>query len=290
MSFLLILKIAGIILLCILGILELILAVPVRYRAEGCFKDGRTAFKAEVHWLLHFADLKAEYKDGRAQGVIKILSFRVKEFVHVKSQSGNASAAESEDSEEAACAVSGAPETIPLSTWYNDFEAEDDTGAETADHETSEPGNAAGMVSEARENVNAAEEPSPESITSYGKVTEKVRRVYELISEQAASEAVRRVIRRVMAILKAISPRKGKGYAAFGTGDPYATCRILQVLAFFYPVYGKVIEIIPDLTEQKLEGEMSVKGRIYSGQVLFYAALIYFDKTAKKLYSDIREV
>ena len=60
---LLILKILGITILCILGLVLLILAlvlfVPIRYRAEGSIESKeKHAGIVNVHWLLHAIDVK----------------------------------------------------------------------------------------------------------------------------------------------------------------------------------------------------------------------------------------
>ena len=66
-TFLGILKIVGIVLLCILAFLLaavlLILFVPYRYKVHGQKKDGISAY-AKVTWLLHFVVVLLTYDDG----------------------------------------------------------------------------------------------------------------------------------------------------------------------------------------------------------------------------------
>ena len=60
--FLKILAIIGIVLLSILGIILLavllVLFVPVRYRAEGSFKDNKPRLIAGGSWLLHIVSVR----------------------------------------------------------------------------------------------------------------------------------------------------------------------------------------------------------------------------------------
>ena len=60
-----------------------------------------------------------------------------------------------------------------------------------------------------------------------------------------------------------IRPRKIKGHIKIGTGDPYRTGQLLAVAGIFFPVYGEHITIEPYFEQKILEGNMSVKGRIY---------------------------
>lgn len=76
---LLILKIIGITLLCILGIvlllLLLILFAPVRYRIKGSFLDKKPSFKAVVYWFIPGLSLKAEFDEK--------LTYSLKWFGHI---------------------------------------------------------------------------------------------------------------------------------------------------------------------------------------------------------------
>ena len=78
-----------------------------------------------------------------------------------------------------------------------------------------------------------------------------------------------------------IRPRKIKGHIKIGTGDPYRTGQLLAVAGIFFPVYGEYITIEPYFEQKILEGNMSLKGRIYGN---------FFVRLAWRLFrdSDIR--
>lgn len=78
-----------------------------------------------------------------------------------------------------------------------------------------------------------------------------------------------------------IRPRKIKGHIKIGTGDPYRTGQLLAVAGIFFPVYGEHIRIEPYFEQKILEGNMSVKGRVYGS---------FFVRLAWRLFrdSDIR--
>ena len=74
-----------------------------------------------------------------------------------------------------------------------------------------------------------------------------------------------------------IRPRKIKGHIKIGTGDPYRTGQLLAVAGIFFPVYGEHITIEPYFEQKILEGDISVKGRIYGS---FFVRLVW--RTAPK--------
>ncbi|MBR5897169.1 MAG: hypothetical protein IKZ39_06085, partial [Lachnospiraceae bacterium] len=79
--FLKILAIIGIVLLSILGIILLavllVLFVPVRYKAEGSFKDNKPKLVAGGSWLLHIVSVR--YTLGEADPLcIRVFGFKIK--------------------------------------------------------------------------------------------------------------------------------------------------------------------------------------------------------------------
>lgn len=276
MAFLIILKFIGVLLLCILCILLLLLIVPIRYSINGGYKEKMAQGEAGVYWLLHFVSLKMHAgPDNNVTGILKILFFRIKEFNKSKE------AEETAKTEEAMAQVQK-----PLNTPYDDsgFIKEEKKEADTeiiTETETVEES------SKPEDAVGIKEEPAA---TDKAGIFDKLHSAYELLSGESAKKSVNKVLNRVFKILKSVLPRKGKGYLTFGTDDPYRTGEILEVLAFLYPLYGGIIDVTPDFLNTLFEGELSVKGRIFLGKVLFEAALIYFNKPAKQLFNDLKEV
>ena len=73
-----ILKIIGIILLCIFVFLLLILFAPAGYRARGVYNGWEKWAKARVSWLFFFLRMKVSWKEGEEPAVsLRILGFPV---------------------------------------------------------------------------------------------------------------------------------------------------------------------------------------------------------------------
>lgn len=79
-----VLKIIGIILLVLLAVLLvvllLVLFVPVCYRAEGSYKEGKPYAKAQLRFLFPVLYAFLSYKEGKPEGKIKVLGICVRDF------------------------------------------------------------------------------------------------------------------------------------------------------------------------------------------------------------------
>lgn len=100
--------------------------------------------------------------------------------------------------------------------------------------------------------------------------------------DNAAS--IRHLFKECTYVLKAVLPKKGGGWLRFGGSDPCKTGQVMELLAVFYPVYGKRIQIVPEFEEPVLETELHASGRIYLFQLLFAGIRLLLDKNLRKMY------
>lgn len=118
----------------------------------------------------------------------------------------------------------------------------------------------------------------------------KKEELLSLYREEDTKRAVSLLIRSIKRAVSHLLPKKGGGEVLFGAGDPAQTAKILEVLAVFYPVYGRVITVTPDFEEKTVRADLSVRGRI----VLFYMALIaarlYLSKRVKHVVKRCKEI
>ena len=101
-------------------------------------------------------------------------------------------------------------------------------------------------------------------------------------------EAAKHILSGARKILSKVAPRSGSGYVKFGTGDPYDTGRVMEVLAFLYPLYGERIEVIPVFDEAFLESKMDVKGRFRLSQILFPLISMNADRNVRNFIKEVR--
>lgn len=87
----------------------------------------------------------------------------------------------------------------------------------------------------------------------------------------------------VFSLLKSILPKKIRGNLLIGTGDPAGTGQILAFYGILYPLLGNHIDVVPDFEQQILEGNLLIKGKITIFKALKTAWIIYFNKDLRRL-------
>ena len=366
---LLILKILGITILCILGLVLLILAlvlfVPIRYRAEGSIESKeKHAGIVNVHWLLHAIDVKI-IDDPETKTIskrIRILGLFGKKMDSVIFPSAKDDDEEDTENEEASAggdtkpeetAISGeakpeestaAGETEPAGDGNEgaagkpeqkeestlqvhkpehkeDVVAQADKPEKPAEDKKEESGSKPAENKEDEAGSKPAEdkEDKPEGDTakdeevaggkpkkrSIGEriedLKETVSCVLELFSrrkdllkeyltKKSTKAAVGKLWKTALWLLKTIAPRKGHAEVTFGLKDPEMTGKAFAAAAALYPWYGRHIDLYPDFTQEKIEGEGSIRGRLRLWGVAIRALSILFDKNIKKVRREFEKV
>ncbi|MDO4438234.1 MAG: hypothetical protein Q4B86_02155 [Eubacteriales bacterium] len=85
-------------------------------------------------------------------------------------------------------------------------------------------------------------------------------------------------------LFREISPKKGKGYIKFGSGDPYNTGRVMEAAAVLYPYYESFTEVIPVFDEACIEVKQQAKGRIRLFVLIKSAIKIFTSKELREIY------
>ena len=298
------LKITEILLIGILGLLllcVLLLLFPVKYSLSAKVKEKDADARISVRWLFGFVHGRAGYDNAASfTGKAAVFGKTVWQFP------------EKSISEEKPESVPGESLSMPAELSDPVSVPEAKIPAPEEDSETAVP--------------EVPEKPFPEKLPFMKRLKERVasfnrkirgnlKSFYESVlrykaEREAKTEASRRkkeallslyreedtkrvlslTIRSVRRVGSHILPGKGGGEILFGTGDPAQTAKILEVLAVFYPVYGKVITVTPDFEEKTVRADLSVRGRI----VLFYIALIaarlYLSKRVKHVVKRCKEI
>lgn len=314
-----ILKTAGIALLVILGLLLAallaVLFVPVRYRADGSWREELTA-SAAITWLLHLVSIRIAYEKELSVRVsvcgIRIKTGKKAEPTGSGQRTAAASAPES--------AAASAPE--PASESESETAAKPDAGTiPGAMPETAPEAQAAG----GQENPKApdtakAPEPGkdPESAqdkrrfsfdalkkrlsAAWRKLQGSLRNIrgtakrlyrqfihYKAIwDREETQQAFHLASAQLCRTLRHVLPRRINVRAAVGTGDPASTGQFLAVQGILYPWLGDKVQIVPDFEERRFEGEFHLKGQLRAGVVGFYALRLMLDKNVRRLIGILR--
>lgn len=313
-----ILKVIGILLLVILGLLLLacacVLFVPVRYRGTVNKQPGKALqASGEISWLLHLLHITVEKQEAGAAVTVRVFGISpemVRDF-RKKRQKKRAGKKRRQ-------AEQKKRKTEPKQM--------DKKGVETARKETVQKKTSVQKPEQARQDTStvklrAAESGEKATAAStehqeageksiFEKITEKIVAVYKkirllpkrmmktihqfikkvtdirqsistlraFVNRQEVRLAVSLVWKKSLRLLKSICPRKLEGYLTYGCSDPADTGMVLAVLGALYPVYGSNVSVTPDFQQRIFESSLKGRGRIYGILVLVTGLQLYFDK------------
>ncbi len=267
-----ILKIIGVILLAILGLLILLLCivffVPLRYVIEAETKGdlSSTNVKIRFSWFLHLISGQVTYLEEVVDYKIRILWKNITDVEKREETKETEISAESEkgDSEE----------------FVPDISSE---SAEGASEETSIPENV-----DEKQTETTKESKFQKIKCTIKDVCDKIKMVLEFLKGEPHKLTLSRVKKEVIRLLISLKPKKLRGKVRFGMEDPYQTGQILAALSVLYPVYGDNVEIFPEFDQKILEGDVYVKGHVRGIHAVKMVFNIIIDKNVRTTIKDIK--
>ncbi|MCI8464988.1 MAG: hypothetical protein HFI63_03905 [Lachnospiraceae bacterium] len=309
-----ILKVTGMVLLILLGlllvVLFLILFVPVRYELAASGEYEKEAedspeflVKARVSWLLRFFCLRIR-ADGNGMG-IKIRLFGVplirqgKERKEKKNRKRNTKKekkkvqAVSEESQTASF-LEEEPvqrieeeriETAPAKEAPEELEKKQVSLFEKIRRFFRK-------ISELFRQIGAFFSNFFHNLRcTFEKICDKIKEIFEILGNvrdflkaEENREAFRYVKGEAGKLLRHIFPQKLSGQIVFGLEDPAATGRVLMVLGMGYPLIGNRLLVTPIFENKKyLKGGIFLKGRIRAFSLLIIVIRVWFNKKFRGL-------
>lgn len=286
-----ILKIAGFLLLSVLGILLLllflVLAVPIRYRVQASFHQ-RLLAEARISWLFRFLSISVAYEEELTYSV-RILGIRLR-----SSEAKDASEEEMEETK--------APEPEP----------ETESIGEPADlkpprpiHEPVSP-QTEGLDKQTEFQKSALERPQPDQEPSGPWRGKRLRSFFQRIEKKvkALSEKRQRLVAfwekeenqktfglvfgQVKRLLLHLLPTGVSADVILGFEDPARTGQILSYLSIPQAFYGDQIRITPVFDRDIKEGDVTVKGRIRLGTIAACLIRVFLDRNFRVLLKKWR--
>lgn len=108
------------------------------------------------------------------------------------------------------------------------------------------------------------------------------------IQKDSTKHALTFVLGEGKTMLKHVLPRKLSGNVVYGLDDPALTGQILAVISIFYPYYDRDLEIIPFFDRNILEGRLKIKGHIVLGFLLIHGVKMICNKEIIRTYKILR--
>lgn len=304
---LIILKIIGITLLIIAGILLLVLLlvlfVPVRYRFKGSY-DGKFLCKGRITWLLHLISIRVDVEE-KVITSIRILGIPLSAFKKKKDT------IQKEVSDESKTAVKDTKTAIEELSVGQNASNKADSVARLEEQEVCKE-------DAEEENVIEEKETIPEKISA--KIKEIVKKIRDLIEKikgiigkigdtlrniKEKKEALKRYLailksdtaksafslckNRLFRMLKHIFPRKMRVNITYGMDDPADTGYILAVYGMLPGFVGKKIRLHADFEQPVFKGDFCLRGGIRAWTLLWQILCVILDKDCQKLYHIVKK-
>lgn len=327
---LLILKIIGIVIACIIGLLLLVicsvLLVSLRYKGNIQFdqQDRQIEYSLRGQWLLWAVSFKVEGKQISPQIVVRIFGYpiintgkpetikKVKapkeeteiaeiKTTEIKSEEKPAEIAENTKVTKPAEATANKENTKAVETAKNT----EDTKTEKAKciQSAQKPQEAqkvsmygrllgikAKVIGKIKHITDALKAKLKKICDTVKNLKHKQEKLFEILFCADGRATIRRLKVQVFKVLKHLKFKKLSGRVHFGFDDPATTGKVLGGLSVFYPVYQENLKIEPDFEHEVLDGDLYVRGRIRVINLLIPALKVKLDKGLNKMIQDIKKL
>lgn len=310
------LKIIGIVLLSLLGIILglilMILFVPVRYRLKGYYKD-EFVLHGKVTWLLHFVSVKIDY-DKEPVTSIKILGISIDKFIKNGPKSDRKDVSETDNADTSDI---NSKNNVPKMTNTNS-----DTELSVVSTLETKSENSLDKTMELCTDDSQKETPDKKSISDkikhvYNMIKEKIISIYRKICDilnkikqlfhniKSGKETVAHYIsilkkdevkqafslckKRIWKMIKHILPKKMKVNITAGFDDPATTGYILAGYSVLPTSISEKIILHTDFNKQIFECDYNIKGHVNAWSLLYQIICIVLNKNCKSLFQIVKK-
>ena len=285
---LIILKVLGITLLILLGLVLLLvilaLAAPFCYSLEGEYYGDPKAV-GRVRWLCFVLDFRGVYGNSKFLYYLKSFGFTISTNDEADKHYHKGLDDETEEETDTAAEDREAM-SVPVKLVeddFNDYMKEtqtpaqrksllqkiDDKVRQAVEWITTIPMRIHYKISEILSRILDFLANITENINKLIKkrddILEKYAEVRQFLGEEETKKALRDCKKYFLKSWRHVRPRRFHGVVHFGMEDPAETGKVLGAVAMLFPVYRDRLVIAPDFEQKILEGEFYARGRIRIG-------------------------
>lgn len=297
-----VLKIIGIIITAILGILVLLLCivlfVPFRYEIKGRSEGTAASLKGKIKvtWLLHLFRADVYYKDQK-------LMWRIR-FAWFKRMAGKKGGIQNENEEEEGQPISEnvgeKPEEVKsgesIQEEFKEVEEDLEEAVEAISSDAEEHEENSEKVKKKRDGLLQKIQTFIKKIkcTIQGLcdkiklLTEKKDKLTQFVQDETHIRAYEGIKKELLWYLKKLKPKKIEAVLRYGFDDPSYTGKLLAVLAVLYPFMSEETEIVPDFEHQVFQGRFAVCGKVKVSHIASVAWRLFWNKDVRSSYKDIK--
>lgn len=308
---LLILKITGIVIACILGLVILIVAavlfVPVRYKADADY-HGKFKAHAKLSWLGMLRVL-VSYDEELAIKVkalfITIYSNddnKEKSSKHKKSEKKKSKQTEEKnifsvnDEEATKLTENEEKPQIKMAESVNEIKEDvQDTKEAVSEDESGNTQNKRFfdkvkdkcfvIYTKIKEIIKLVKNTVKKVSGAADRLKEKVNEAKEFVTDEDNKALFHFLVEQLKILIKVIRPKKYRINARLGFEDPATMGKVLAYISIFYGMSGADLSLEPVFGENIKEGSIFLKGNICIFSVLVIALRVYRNEQFKKFIS-----
>lgn len=312
--FLLILKIIGITILAILGLILLVLAlvlfVPVFYKVRIIHNPEETKITGKVSFLWPAIVVVVQYLKKfsyrvRVFGISLLDSEKPKKEKQPKKKKEK-KPKKKKDKKKKKGQSGKEKETVPADDIFAPLEnpgalpteeTETDISPESVAEEpeslgeqTQDEEKKPGLFAKIKAKIQKLRETISKTIAKIKKLIHQKDEVQRILGKPETKAAIRFAWDKLKRLLKHILPRKIKGYIAYGADNPATTGQVLGILSVLYARTGQLLEIRPNFTEKQLECDVLIKGRIQVFTLLVIAIKVVLNKELRQVIKEFKGI
>ena len=297
-----ILKILGIIILCVLGIFICVLAAvlfaPIKYSVSAEKKEEQPISKAgvvaKVSWLLFVVRGVFVLENGKAYYKIRIFGMDILKMMEKRSKTNVRVNNKASKKDKAADKPKVEKKTLVKDESVNNNTKTLDTALTAADSVVKTPDKKRGIADKIKSVFAGIKEKIKSTKEKVLGIKHKIKDTWnrikyykEELGKDENRQAIGFVWGKIKEALNHIKPRKLIGTITFGMDSPDKTGQSLGVIAIFYPVFCKGFSIKPDFTKPCIYGNIIAKGRIRIFTLLIICIKLIRSKELKRLKNVI---
>ncbi len=293
-----ILKIIGIALLVIIGILLtvlcLVLFVPIRYKANGFYKESYR-IQARLSWLLHIVSFVLSYeKDSPLHMKLRIFGIPVYDNLNKKEKKSKSPKRRTKKEPKPELVASSIPEeeSKPVKEIACAEEQEEPKEELVSEQTPDENTDKLSLLQKLKLVFQKVIGIFRNIKYTFQRICDTIREIranityyIELWQKDSTRAALSLCKKQLLRIFKNLKPKKFQVNLHIGMEDSATLGDILGVWGMLYPFHQGHIALKPDFEQAVLEGEFYCKGRVTVYIYIWTVFMILFDKDIKQLRS-----
>lgn len=267
-----ILKVIGIILLVLLGLLVCVCAallfIPLRYAAQFT-ADGSVSFGFSASWCLRIVKLQKKISEQEIH--LSLFGWKIGKKKKKKKEKNTGQGR------------SGGPDASEEPAGDGGARADQDQ-QNPESHQTKSHQNTEKQVKARGKTRN----PGKKSFFKKKSFSfDGISSIITFIRDGDNKKGMQKIKKELLFLFRYLKPSYVRGHLYFGTGDPCTTGWVLGLISLLPAAYTDEIDIVPDFLQKKLDAEIYAKGKVHFFYFLRMFVRGYMDADIKTLISKV---